>query len=359
MKKKYYIYALMTASMALVTACSKDDGSKDFEPSSVQVTAAETELAAAGDTKTFTVTGTDLTASVPETCTWLTVSVSGNSVTVTAEPNLERESRHTIVTIMASNGDKAGISVSQYGAIFTLDAPSELHLGDAAQTLEFASKYNLPITISSSADWLTVRMESDKMVLTAESNETGNPRGAFVNYEIGTVKGSIPVSQYELSKDLMGTYAFYYYSSGWVSTNASLEKNEAGQYQLRLLDYASYGWVIPVEIDEENNKLIIRNLQNVGTYTAGETEYQVITLVMCLRENSIYRVNNTNIAMVGTYTMWEDGSFSWEFTGNSDVLSQYEDVYGLRLAVSTDGTYAGYGGVLLTFPYGFLEKVTE
>jgi len=358
MKKTYFILALMVGCIALTTSCS-DDGSREFPANTVQVTSAETELAAAGDTKTFTVTGTDLTASVPEDCTWLTVSVSGNNVTVTAEPNLDRQTRHTIVKIMASNGDQTGISVSQYGAIFTLDAPSEVHLTDAAQTLEIASKYNLPITVSSSVDWLEVKMESDKMVLVAQANETGSARGGFVHYEIGTVKDSIPVCQYELDNDLLGIYRYNYYSSGWKTTYVQFERNEAGGYQLNMLNYASLGWIIPVEYDEDNNKMTIRNLEYVGTYTSEGVEYKVITFIMCLLDNSIYRVNSTDIAMVGSYQMWEDGSFTWEFTGNSAVMSEFEDVYGLRLVASTDGSYAGYEGNLLTFPYGYLEKYEE
>lgn len=354
MKKTYFILAL-TVGLLTLTSCS-DDGSKEFPANTVQVTSADTELAAAGESKTFTVTGEGLTASVPETCTWLTVDVAGNNITVTAEPNLERETRHTIVTVVASNGDSKGISVSQYGAIFTIDAPAEVHLGDEAQTVEISSKYNLPITVSSTADWLEVTMGDDKMILTAKENTTGYARSAFVHYEIGTVEGTIPVTQYEFEKDLLGNYRFYYYNSGWVYIRAALERNEAGGYQLRLTSYASYGWVIPVEVDEENFKITIKNLVNVGTYTSSGTEYQVLAFVMCLRDNTIYRVNNANIAMVGSYVSWDDGTFSWEFTGNPTVLSTYEDVYGLRLVTSTDGTYAGYTANLLTFAYGFLEK---
>lgn len=359
MKKTYFISALVVGCLALfTTSCSEDDGSKTFPENTVRVTSADTELAAGGDTKTITVTGDGITVSLPDSCKWLTAAVSGNNITVTAEPNLGRETRHAPMIIKASNGDHTILSFSQFGAIFTLDAPSEVHINDAAQTIEIASKYNLPITVSSSADWLNVKMEADKMVLTAQANETGYARGAFVYYEIGTVKDSIPVSQWQFEKDLLGSYAYYYYNNGWKGTKITLEKTEAGGYQVVLDSYAAYGWVIPVEYNEQDNTLTIKNLANVGKYVEGETSYDVLVFTMLIAENSLYRSKSPDIAMVGTYTMYDDGTFGWEFDLNNYAKAQgYESAYGVRLVVSTDGTYDGYVGNLLTFPYGYWEKL--
>lgn len=240
MKKTYFIFALMAGCMALATSCS-DDGSKEFPANTVQVTSAETELAAAGESKTFTVTGTGLTASVPESCTWLTVAVSGNQITVTAEPNLERQTRHTIVNIVASNGDKTGVSVSQYGAIFTLDAPANLSISDGAQEISYAAKYNLPISLRSSADWLKVNMTDDAMVVTATANNSGHPRSGYVYYEIGTVSDSILVVQCDFDMDIVGK-VFYLAgsnpSTGEITYELVQIKKEGADYALDLIEYS-------------------------------------------------------------------------------------------------------------------------
>lgn len=359
MKKTYFISVLVVGCFALsTTSCSEDDGSKTFPENTVKVIAADTELAASGDTKTFSVTGDGISVLLPDSCKWLTAAVSGNNITVTAEPNLGRETRHAPLTIKASNGDRTVLSFSQFGAIFTLDAPSEVHMNDAAQTIEIASKYNLPITVSSTADWLNVKMEKDKMVLTAQANETGYARGAFVYYEIGTVKDSIPVSQWEFEKDLIGSYAYYYYSGGWKGTKITLEKTETGGYQVVLDSYAAYGWTIPVEYNEQNSTLTIKNLAKAGFYAEGETVYEVLVFTMVVRDNTLYRTKNEDVAMVGTYTMYDDCTFGWEFDlNNAGKAAGYESAYGVRLVVSTDGTYDGYAGNLLTFPYGYWEKL--
>lgn len=321
MKKTYLIFALMVGALTLTTSCS-DDGSKEFPANTVQVVSAETEMAAAGDTKTFTVTGTGITASVPATCTWLTASVSGNTITVTAQPNLERQTRHTIVNIVASNGDANSISVSQFGAIFTLDAPATLSASDEAQQISYAAKYNLPISVTSNADWLTVNMTDDAMIVGTTANTTGHPRSGYVYYEIGTIRDSIQVVQCEFDKDIVGKI---FYLAG---TNPSSGKLT---YELVQVQKADDGYLL-----------------DLIEYSAAAGA-QIASPIFKLSESSFKLPMGYVMGHYGKYVLgwvgWDanEGYITWSTSLGMDVSFSYDDEYQVTVGEMVDdgawGTY--------------------
>lgn len=320
MKKTYLILAMMVGCLALTTSCG-DDGSKEFPANTVQVASADTELAAEGGSKTFTVTGTGLTASVPESCTWLTVAVSGNDITVTALPNLERQTRHTIVNVVASNGDHTGISVSQYGAIFTLDAPASLSISDDAQQLNYPAKYNLPITISTSADWLKAGMTEGAMVVETTTNTTGHPRSGYVYYEIGTVSDSILVVQCEFDKDIVGKifYLAGYTSKGQLTYDLVQVKKGETNYVLDLIEYSA----------------------------AAKTE--ISTPISKINEFAFNLPMGHVMGHYGQYVLgwigWDanEGYITWSNTVGMDVSFYYDEDYEVTVAdMMDDGKWSSY-----------------
>lgn len=68
---------------------------------------------------------------------------------------------------------------------------------------------------------------------------------------------------------------------------------------------------------------------------------------MSQKGSSIYRHNNSKLAIVGKLKIDDDGGCNWEFTMN-DVLDSTYQFYGLRLAYGNGG-YGGYVGSYVTF----------
>ncbi|MBR1402252.1 MAG: BACON domain-containing protein [Prevotella sp.] len=356
--KKIYSLFVIAAGCLIMASCGDDN---DYEPktSSVSVVSAETELAAAGESKTIVVNGTGLSASFPSSATWISASVSGNNITVTAEPNLNNETRHALLTVRASNGDETSVSFSQFGAIFSIDAPPEIHLTDDSQTIELDAKFNLPLTVSTSDDWLSVRVDeaNSKVILTASANNTGNMRFGDVDYSIGNVQGSFSVEQWDFAKDVLGQYYLWYYTGSWNYTNVALEQS-GRNVRIRLLDdgYAEYGLVIPTTTDSEYLTMTIDNLAPMGSVTLSGTTYQALAFVRGLSGSSIYR-SRSAWAMEGAFYAYSDGTFGWQYDGNSVLTASYS-WYGLSIGLTSDGTYDGYAGWYTPhFYYMELERV--
>ena len=143
--KKIFNLALLTLGCLLVFSCSNDDYVEKV--SSVQVIDASTLIDAAGGTETITVNLQGVTATAADS--WLSTSVSGNVITLTAEPNTSRETRHTSVTIKAANGDQQVVSVSQMGLLLVL-AERKVALSDDAESASVAVEHtNGGITVNS------------------------------------------------------------------------------------------------------------------------------------------------------------------------------------------------------------------
>ena len=83
MKRVLYMFTLAVCGCLFLASCSSDE--YEDKVSSVVSTAADTQIPAIGGTKTITVTGQGITAAAEDS--WLNVSVSGNTITVSAEPS--------------------------------------------------------------------------------------------------------------------------------------------------------------------------------------------------------------------------------------------------------------------------------
>jgi len=151
MKKIFSIMIVAALSGLLITSCSSNDYTDKV--SSVQVTEVSKELSAAGGQQTFTVTGEGISARAADT--WLSVSTQGNVVTVTADGNDSKQSRHTIVTVTATNGDQAVINVSQPGLVILMEANNAYLFNPADNDEAFISDMsNVEFAQTISDNWI-------------------------------------------------------------------------------------------------------------------------------------------------------------------------------------------------------------
>ena len=200
----------------------------------------------------------------------------------------------------------------------------------------------------STVDWARFSIVNGELHIDFDENDTGKMRQteAIITYA-GSLTYKINVQQFEFDKDVLGTYTL---SWGSKTTKLSFERNESGKTQWRFLEgnYASMGVIIPVTLDEEDFSLMIPNLLDLSaTYTKNDVVYKLTVFVMSQKGSSVYRHNNSKLAIVGQLKIDDDGGCNWQFSLN-DVLDSAYQFYGLRLAYGNGG-YGGYVGSYVTF----------
>ena len=210
---------------------------------------------------------------------WVTTSVDGSIINVTVTRNLSLEGRNAVLTIMSGN-EKKNITVAQRGYVFDLDfgGATELKLGDAAFSKAYPCKSTLDLEISTSASWLTAVYSDGKLTISAEENNTGNPRKGYIIYSFGpgTEEQTVSVMQCEKS-DMYGDYYFAFNDGGtgalqfFPSTITGVNSDgEAGLFLMFNLTNTVV-MTLPLGWDDTNKVINITNAQFMGMY--GSTYY--------------------------------------------------------------------------------------
>jgi hypothetical protein len=301
MKKIYGLLIFILGSLMGVS-CS-DDG---YTPStsSVQVSSAETSIDAAGGKKDIVVKGVGITASAQDP--WLNVNVKGNTITVSADANPSRESRSTLLTVKASNGDSTLVNVSQYGMLFVLNG-GNVYLNDDAQTTRVALKHSLTVRVLSAPKWSDITVDKDSLSITVNGNNLGHWRSGYVKCQSGDVVDSFLVRQFDFNKDLAGEYYFWGYSD--ISSKATQQAFDAklvkdnGQVRIELPDL---GLSIPAKLDESTLSLHIYGGQYMGPFvdeTSSDDPTPVTRYVwtMLWDENDGYYTWSSDYGLVGQF----------------------------------------------------------
>ena len=206
---------------------------------------------------------------------WVTTSVDGSIINVTVTRNLSLEGRNAVLTIM-SGSEKKNITVAQRGYVFDLDfgGATELKLGDAAFSKAYPCKSTLDLEISTSASWLTAVYSDGKLTISAEENNTGNPRKGYIIYSFGpgTEEQTVTVMQCEKS-DMYGDYYFafndgstgalQYFPSTITGVNSD---GEAGLF-LQFSISSTAVMTLPLGWDDTNKVINITNAQFMGMYS--------------------------------------------------------------------------------------------
>lgn len=192
------------------TGCDDDGGLDVVDNELVIQEATQTDLPAAGGSGTITVV-TDQALEAIAADSWLTVSVSGEIINISADENPNLAGRSTYVTIKA--GIKSTIiAVTQYGVSVTKDA-SDLKFGaDVADSLTIKFKSNIPVTFESSTAWISYSAQGDSVKVFVSENSTGLPRKGYLRYALGSVTDSIAVTQASIN-DYIGTWKIYGYNA--------------------------------------------------------------------------------------------------------------------------------------------------
>ena len=357
MKKIFSMLAITVLGGLALSSCDNDDTTNEIATHGLAVTSATTKFDAIGGTNSITVANTPVSAYTNDD--WATVAIDGNTVKVTATQNNDIQSRHASVVIKSSAEDSAVVNIDQDGMVMEI-ANSKTTFNDAAGEHKIHINHNLPVTVTTKADWLSASVADDSLTVTTTENATGEPRQAWVYYSSGIITDSIRVMQFTPEKDILGDYNLYYYSNKkWHVLGVNIGKEANGSYAMHFTDegMAEQGWSVPVTIGTDKPEFTFTNLSKIGTFTDDKT-YSVLWMVMAAKDEYAYTSKDTEVTATASWTVDPDGSTYWSVSQNG-FGSNYE-FYAFQLGLSTDGkTYDKDAGTLLNLAYAQFEKVTN
>ncbi len=191
------------------TGCDDDGGLNVPDNELVVNKATQTDLPAAGGSGTITVIA-DQVLEAFAADRWLTVSVSGEIINISAAENPNLAGRSTYVTIKA--GSKSTIvAVTQYGLSLMKDAGNLKFGSDVADSLAIKFKSNVPVTFKPSVGWISYSVQGDSVKVRVAENATGFPRKGYLRYTLGNATDSISVVQASMD-DYIGNWEIYGYN---------------------------------------------------------------------------------------------------------------------------------------------------
>lgn len=365
MKKIFFFLAAAVTALAIGSCKDYDDSANPYEYfATITVDSTSVVFQAAPSTGFITVNTRNGITNVTSSADWCTAIVSGNTVNLAVTQNDNLEGRSSQITIW-SGTDSTHVTVQQLGFVFQLETgttDNSIVTNDDAKSMAFYMKHNTDIAVSTTADWITPAVSGDSLHISLAENATGNPRQGFVYYFSGTMRDSISVTQFEADKDLVGNYNLWYTTSSSADPESSypmtLSRDDDGTYALHFTSgsYSRYGFRIPVELGTDEPTITVLNLDSIGLYTYRDVEYQVRLLILSTNNgSSTRRSDDTTYRGVGYWSVDDSGYNTWDF----DVSAKYGTSYyffGLRFALSTDGTYDGISSTLRNLYWAYLEK---
>ena len=338
---KIRILNIITTAAIIVFAasCSSDNDYSD-RLNSVMVTAAKTEMPVEGGTGTISVTGDGISATSDDD--WLAVSVNGNVINMTALSNDNKQSRHTIVSIKAANGDCAVVNVSQAGLVMCSEV-KDTYLFEAVEntSAEFFDITNVPYETSISDSWLHFEKSEKGYTIRVDNNEGAYRNGTIVLKYKNLYSKTIHIGQWGESLPFTSL------------TTATYEDEEGNTYQKAVT-------VVADETDETGNTYLINGLMAEGplslklnTKTTDKVEYYVASgyspgkltedgttyTLRCLM--SCYNVNTGNRYYPTQVTTLESSAyrmaFEWQVDENAMPSFNYVRNNSLSQTYRTDG----------------------
>ena len=199
--KKILSFILLLAGVTMVTSCGEDDAT--YTPvAPLEILSNNVLFETAGGTGTITVNTSDaLTATT--TGQWLAVSVSGNTVTVTAQENPSLSGRSAQI-VLTSGGKTANVTATQKGLSFGVTEGLEYEVDDMANVIEVNFAHSLTPTITSLAEWITPSLEGTKLTLAVDENRVREARAGQVVVQCAEYADTINVYQEAMVFEVSG-----------------------------------------------------------------------------------------------------------------------------------------------------------
>lgn len=193
MKKIFYV--LTAIALLAFAACTEEP---KYE-AAAKLTIVESDLVlpcGGGEGYVVLEDGADL--KVETAASWLTASVNGNMVVLTAPANESLESRYSTVTITSPRGT-ASVTAQQMGTLSVDFSPSDINVSSKGGRFTFPYEHSSRIEATSSVSWISVQTTDKELVVVVSENTAATARTSTVEWKLGGTTGVINVSQKGLS----------------------------------------------------------------------------------------------------------------------------------------------------------------
>lgn len=184
---------------------------------------------------------------------WFKISVNGNRVSITCEPNQIAKNRSGSFLIVSSNNVSERITINQNAATTELNVPARLHYDDDGGRQNVVVKTNATNwSATSSSYWCSVTKTNDKeMRIVIQKNSTSYPRNCSIRIHANSTYKDIYIEQ-EKRGDYKGVIEDYFDNLDGEKKVTYLEASAyiLGSYGIRLSTF-KYRWKF-VEADALN-----------------------------------------------------------------------------------------------------------
>ena len=201
--KKYISIFLLVAAAVLGTACSNDNNELPEYAAGLKVVKAQTAFNVIGGENEVKMASEPAQAYAQDA--WLTVTKKAETLLLTATTNTSPQTRNTLLVIKDAKGDSITLNVQQEGITFGLPAGQDVFTDDKAVQKTMIATANVPVTYTTTGDWLSVAEQGSELTVKATENTTGKARVGWVIAKAAGLVDSLKVVQASLA-DFVGEY---------------------------------------------------------------------------------------------------------------------------------------------------------
>lgn len=295
----------------------------------------------------------DAKSSYTATCpsSWVSLSTSGNTVTVSVEGNPDIYGRSAVVLLTC--GDySTEVCVQQKGITYE----NEFFSYEGGKLAIDASSLGDNVTVSCSDDWVKYTIDGSKVNVTIEPNT--KPMDRTSKFMIESATGDlIYVFSQNWEFDLTGTYNLEYYSSSSAASLSTKEvkitRSAEKKSQYIITGIADYQ--IVAEANETDATLILQNGQYLGQ------ESNLYHYLTCYYSNNAASSYYYSVSTDSKYYVYFNIEYSEAVGGyvislkdsakqfNSDRLSQGFQIRSFTTDPSVTLATANYKSTIFTF----------
>ena len=269
--KKYISIFLLVAAAVLGTACSNDNNELPEYAAGLNVVKAQTAFNVIGGTNEVKMASEPAQAYAQDA--WLTVTKKAETLLLTATTNTSPQTRNTLLVIKDAKGDSITLNVQQEGITFGLPAGQDIFTDDKAVQKTMIATANVPVTYTTTGDWLSVAEQGSELTVKATENTTGKARVGWVIAKAAGLVDSLKVVQASLA-DFVGEYkqtAKMRNADRTLSERTSDVRIEAaGTNKANFIVDNKYAWAVDFipgsGFKMTNGKVVAKNEVQTGVY---------------------------------------------------------------------------------------------
>lgn len=285
---KHTLLYMLAAVLLLGVQSCKDD---EPEPMvSITILKSDVLFKAAGGTGTVEF-ASEATPTVTSDKDWCHATVSGNTLNVTVDPNVEYDARMATVTL-STGLVKKDIYVQQDGIVIIFPFKNQSYsVEQGGQKFVFSGTTTDESTITSDVDWITVSPSEDGFTVNVAKNKKMQGRIGHVTVS-APAHDNVAVMTFQQEAATMPPVEGEYTMSLYTSSSESklyeydvklVPGKEYGEYYVTGLNVLSSGLAADAKMLMRQNtatqQFVVANGTELGTYSKDGTDYYGYVLV--------------------------------------------------------------------------------